>query len=325
MASKTATSTSRRATSTTTSTSDPHAIHAVPSQAAVPEPAFRTTRSFDYDGDRLHARRGVRALEVTYRSTRRARTLERLSYSDGDAVLRVRPRRHRPPSRRPGTAPDPHAKFDDWAIASGYAPVGSHVRVTSTWSVYGDEPTLDVHDSTCDGGVEPTRRRRRRLRPRRQAVRRRARRGRRRSHELRRGARPHDTSGYWAACYKRETPYQLDVRRHASSIDPDTDGDDVRDGADDQDHDDVPNLMELQPHLAAGLTPDRGSSTAGCGDDRRRRRDLERPVGRGRVNPFNPCLPYSDSRTCKRHPPIDKRLERRSTERDNGTRSTDLN
>ena len=33
--------------------------------------------------------------------------------------------------------------------------------------------------------------------------------------------------------------------RAQMSRDPDTDGDRVRDGADDQDHDDVPNLMEL--------------------------------------------------------------------------------
>ena len=30
-------------------------------------------------------------------------------------------------------------------------------------------------------------------------------------------------------------------------VDADTDGDGVRDGADDQDHDDIPNIMELQP------------------------------------------------------------------------------
>ena len=111
-----------------------------------------------------------------------------------------------------------------------------------------------------------------------------------------------DTSGYWAACYKNEKPYPIDVRGHAISIDPDTDGDGVRDGADDQDHDDVPNLMELQPQLDAALPGLRGP---------RRRAAARTPASRtrsrshGRVNPYNPCLPYVDSRTCERHPPIE--------------------
>ena len=35
--------------------------------------------------------------------------------------------------------------------------------------------------------------------------------------------------------------------------DPDSDGDGVRDGADDQDHDDIPNVMELSRNAASGL------------------------------------------------------------------------
>ena len=35
--------------------------------------------------------------------------------------------------------------------------------------------------------------------------------------------------------------------------DGDTDGDGVRDGADDDDHDDIPNLMELSRNDASGL------------------------------------------------------------------------
>ena len=45
-------------------------------------------------------------------------------------------------------------------------------------------------------------------------------------------------------CYTDETPYPI---KYAGTEpdDADTDGDGVRDGADDQDHDDIPNIMEL--------------------------------------------------------------------------------
>jgi hypothetical protein len=98
--------------------------------------------------------------------------------------------------------------------------------------------------------------------------------------------------GWWAGCFKDEHEYPVSYAG-TDPTDPDTDGDGVRDGADDQDHDDLPNLMELD-RVAAGGTP-QGS----CGN----------PVGTPNsdpmdvyVNPFNPCLPYIDSRTCLRHP-----------------------
>ena len=53
-----------------------------------------------------------------------------------------------------------------------------------------------------------------------------------------------NTSGYWVACYKSEKPYPI-TYAGTDLVDPDSDGDGVRDGADDQDHDDIPNLMEL--------------------------------------------------------------------------------
>jgi hypothetical protein len=94
---------------------------------------------------------------------------------------------------------------------------------------------------------------------------------------------------YWEALYDKETPYyqgysgtQLDVA--------DTDGDGIRDGADDQDHDDVPNMMECSRVLASGLPEDPIDEEQG---------DPHRPW-KGFVNPFNPCLPHVKSRTCKR-------------------------
>ena len=86
--------------------------------------------------------------------------------------------------------------------------------------------------------------------------------------------------------------------------DADTDGDGVRDGADDQDHDDIPNIMEAlaaAPPPASSTArawPVRGAGRAAAGApaaDQQPRDDY------GRVNPFNPCLPAPWSRTCIRN------------------------
>jgi len=98
---------------------------------------------------------------------------------------------------------------------------------------------------------------------------------------------------YWNALYDKETPYYLNYAGTRLD-DPDTDGDDVRDGADDQDHDDVPNVMECSRAMAAAIGEDPA--------------DLDiAPPGRpwkGFVNPFNPCLPHVKSRSCKRIVPV---------------------
>jgi len=96
------------------------------------------------------------------------------------------------------------------------------------------------------------------------------------------------TRKYWDALYTKERPYFLDYP-DTRLDDPDTDGDGVRDGADDQDHDDVPNIMECSRTLAAHTGQDA--------------MDAEDPQpglnAAGFVNPFNPCLPHLRSRTCK--------------------------
>ena len=81
------------------------------------------------------------------------------------------------------------------------------------------------------------------------------------------------TPGGWAASFKTERPY-TEPYAGTSAIDPDSDGDTLIDGADDQDHDLWPNAQEVYR-------------------------------GPYRVQPFNPCLPDYDSPTCSNHPPID--------------------
>jgi hypothetical protein len=97
-------------------------------------------------------------------------------------------------------------------------------------------------------------------------------------------------------------------------VDRDSDNDDILDGADDQDHDDIPNIMELSRNMASGEVDwDAHDGTCVISDTIL----LEGPDGPdadsdpdpleeyhagvyGRVNPFNPCLPYTWSRTCAR-------------------------
>ena len=58
------------------------------------------------------------------------------------------------------------------------------------------------------------------------------------------------TPEYWTACYASEKPYTI-TYAGTDLVDADTDGDGVRDGADDQDHDDIPNVMELSRNAAS--------------------------------------------------------------------------
>ena len=102
--------------------------------------------------------------------------------------------------------------------------------------------------------------------------------------------------GYWGGCYSNEDAYPI-AYAGTNLVDPDSDGDGVRDGADDQDHDDVPNLMELSRNAASGRPVVNSCDTEFAVTDS--------SPPRGRVNPFNPCLPYKDSRTCSRHPGLD--------------------
>jgi hypothetical protein len=112
---------------------------------------------------------------------------------------------------------------------------------------------------------------------------------------------------WWTSCYAQEKPYYI-TYNDTDIADPDTDGDGVRDGADDQDHDDVPNLMELSRIAASSPTHDDREAGQNCVlaesiEDSFEDVDPPHYLHRddyGRVNPFNPCLPVTHSRTCSR-------------------------
>jgi len=100
---------------------------------------------------------------------------------------------------------------------------------------------------------------------------------------------------YWTSCYDQEKAYPVPYTG-TDLTDPDSDGDGVRDGADDQDHDDLPNLMEMSRNAASGRVV-----VESC-DESTASESMSAP--RGWVNPFNPCLPDPYSRTCARHPDL---------------------
>jgi hypothetical protein len=105
------------------------------------------------------------------------------------------------------------------------------------------------------------------------------------------------TRAYWDGVYSNETPYYLGANEYGrlNLADPDSDGDGVLDGADDQDHDDVPNVMECSRSMAYGKVAGHYVQDDPADAD-------IAPPGRpwkAWVNPFNPCLPHPGSRTCK--------------------------
>ena len=109
---------------------------------------------------------------------------------------------------------------------------------------------------------------------------------------------PMSSATWWSKCYTTdgaypikyagEKPYPI-VYAGTEPDDRDSDGDKVRDGADDQDHDDVPNLMELSRNMAGNMPLQGACGATGS-----------YPGGPATtwVSPFNPCLPFDYSRTC---------------------------
>jgi hypothetical protein len=107
------------------------------------------------------------------------------------------------------------------------------------------------------------------------------------------------SQGWWDKKYDRETPFRI-AYAGTQLDDADTDGDGVRDGADDQDHDDVPNLVELSRNMVTGRDFDSPRTSKNAEFIEGSTTERLREPYYGRVNPFNPCLPLWNSRTCPR-------------------------
>jgi hypothetical protein len=82
------------------------------------------------------------------------------------------------------------------------------------------------------------------------------------------------TQDWWTKVYTAEKPYGIRVFSDLDALNPDSDGDGVPDGADDQDVDGWTNFEEME---------------------------LSRTQIGYRVQPYNPCLPDPHSPTCSRY------------------------
>jgi hypothetical protein len=231
----------------------------------------------DYDGDGLVLAEEHRLSQFELARTGRTPTLESLSYSDGTKYAK--------PDAAAGY--DRQADFLAWAAASG----------RGTVAIPGDPVAHDVRDLNRDGAVSTAR-----VAPYRTSE--------VLYYDFNRDGRLADNErdedadgipnveetvrhgmdpGYWAALYAREKPFHPVAFKGTAMDDADSDGDGIRDGADDQDFDDVPNLMELSRVAASGRGLDDPATPVAAGNP---------TPAHGRVNPFNPCLPDPDSRTC---------------------------
>ena len=275
----------------------------------------------DYDGDSLTLREEYDLWVYTYSVSKTdPRDLAQLSYSDGQQYTRSRvipsgpdAGRHEPTLSRVGY--DKHQQFLDWAVARGYrtvrlddnAPWWNHAAVRNSYGLFdmnrygGEEASANFavgsppfafaprsfeqsetyyYDIYQDGYLSDDER-----------------------DEDADGLTNYDethgrlTQEYWADCYRIEKPWHI-AFANTSHVQADSDGDGVLDGADDQDHDDIPNVMEMSRNAASGLDDNEPGRLCTPQEDPPLPDDFWHPNEYGRVNPFNPCLPNTQSRTC---------------------------
>ncbi|WP_084285529.1 IPT/TIG domain-containing protein [Solirubrobacter soli] len=263
-----------------------------PTKTAYPNPLFKDADK-DYDGDGLDLGEEYKLWKYTYEVNHTAaRTLTPLSYSDGLqyslSVLAGGNGRHTPTMNV--TDYQPPQAFRSWADSTGYGQVflrpygatrdlydmdgGGSVTTVPTGNQ--ERAELTYWDLDFDGKVSDDER-----------------------DEDADGLTNYDevngpmTAGWWKACYPEDGEYPIPYVG-TKAYDADSDGDGILDGADDQDFDDIPNIMELSRNMA-GNWPRNGN----CGG-----RAVSDPAApfKTYVNPFNPCLPDIYSRTCQRHP-----------------------
>jgi hypothetical protein len=278
---------------------DPNSSLPYPGKRPYPNALDPSDHIVDYDGDVLSLEEEQSLWNYTI-ANGALRTLTPLTYSDGEqysSLIRGSDGRRQPTLLAAGYAKQ--ANFLSWASTHGYRNV--YLEGEPTWPATGLYALLDVDRS---GGAESG------------------------SESLyydfpsyfgipdgylSDNERDEDGDGltnydethgrmqpiYWQSCYSLERPYGV-AYAGTNVLDPDTDGDGVLDGADDQDHDDIPNLMELS-RLAASHLWD-GESSCRPLQSLPTPPATNHPDAYGRVNPFNPCLPAVTSRTCSLHP-----------------------
>jgi hypothetical protein len=280
----------------------------VPANDALPYPGKRpypnaldpTDANNDYDGDSLTLAEEYSLWQFTVGHEGAPYDLSRLTYSDGTQYsLYARDASGRRRPSQPWSTYDKHQQFVNWAVSNGYSDIVIPVRSRTAWNDGASpitEQTFSIFDVNLDGTPDTT------------------------SYDydgdgnVSDDERDEDADGmsnfdethgamnsnFWSTCYKGEPSYLIKYSG-TDVTDPDTDGDGVRDGADDQDFDGFPNIMELSRTASSGVFDGKGpciapDPPAGSFPPVPRHANLY-----GQVNPFNPCLPATWSRTCVRH------------------------
>ena len=265
-----------------------------PGKRPYPNPLFKDA-DVDYDGDGAHAAPTSTSLwKYTYEVNHTAtRTLAPLSYSDGTqySLSRAQRRRRRPRSRRcrSPTYQPPQLFRRLGRTRSGYGyrqPVCQPhrpARPVDVRDLYDmDRDSVVVHHAAP--ALSPAPRRptgtstATATSPTTSAT--------RTPTASRTTTRSHGpmTAGCWNACYSNEAPYPIKYAGTKPS-DADSDGDGVLDGADDQDFDGVPNIMELSRNMAGDF------AVLGLVDSLRRQRGDLQPrdlAHRGARQPVQP-------------------------------------
>jgi hypothetical protein len=283
---------------------DPNEVLPYPGKRPYPNPLFADA-NVDYDGDVLTLAEEQALWKYTYSVNLSAgRTLNTLSYSDGSQYsIHSRVAGRRVPALA-AAGYNRYGQFLTWAVAKKYLTVNIPVGPAPGWH--------DVRDANMNSTVESSEANYYDHRP---------------NGWLSDDERDEDadgltnydethgraTPGYWAACYSMEKSFGVPYAGPKVD-DNDSDGDGVLDGADDQDHDDIPNIMELSRFAASGHVDWQAGSPCRVksgivfdktdlnGDGKPDNPNSVHPDDYGRVNPFNPCLPATNSRTCTVHP-----------------------
>ncbi len=283
----------------------PNAYLPYPGKRPYPNPLFKDS-DVDYDGDSLTLSEEFRLWKFTYAITGTdQRTLTPLSYSDGEQYSRSRRLTSGPDAGRrvptlAASSYDKHDEFETWASAHHYRQVklldGAPWNDVSQRNTYGlfdvnrngteSAAELAYNDTDGDGFLSDDER-----------------------DEDADGLTNYQEAhgwmqpGNWASCYAEEKPFPI-TYAGTDLADSDSDGDGIRDGADDQDHDDVPNIDELSRIRASNPATGPAGDTNGLECHKADGLDpkTNHPNSFGRVNPFNPCLPTTSSRTCPKYP-----------------------
>ena len=284
----------------------PNDYQPYPGKRPYPNPLDGTDARTDYDGDSLTLGEEYQLWRYTRQHEGAPYDLNHLTYSDGEQyTFSTRDASGRRVPSMPVGSYTKHQQFVQWATSHRYRDVTFKVRPLDQWNdasitpvahtfglfdvnLDGETPAEVAGNSDLDGDgfISDDER-----------------------DEDGDGLSNYDEAhgrmlpGYWSACYGQEAPFKIHYAG-TSLVDADSDGDGILDGADDQDHDDIPNLMELSRYDASGRfdgkrecvppDPPPGATTP----------IQNHPQAYGQVNPFNPCLPARWSRTCLLHPDL---------------------